>query len=121
MKDDNILLDRARQLRKDMTEQERRLWYTFLRDHPAKIYKQRVVGPYILDFYCPAAKLAIELDGSQHYTDGGLEYDQRRNEYLRDRGITVLHISNDDVNRHFDSVCEGIDAAIKAAAPEVRK
>ena len=57
----------AKQLRRDMTKEERRLWYDFLRTYPAHVYRQRVIGHYIVDFYCAEAKLVIELDGSQHY------------------------------------------------------
>ena len=70
MKDfyDGKLTPNARALRKAMTPWERKLWYCFLRTYPVKFYRQRVLGPYIVDFYCPAAKLAVELDGSQHFT-----------------------------------------------------
>ena len=63
----NALLDNARRLRREMTPQERRLWYQFLRSYPVKIYKQRIIGNYIADFYCASAKLVIEIDGSQHF------------------------------------------------------
>ena len=62
----NKLLPTARQLRQEMTPQERKLWYLFLRDYSVKVYKQRIIGSFIVDFYCHAAKLAIELDGMQH-------------------------------------------------------
>ena len=81
------LLTYARQLRKEMTKEERHLWYDFLRTCPAKFYRQKIVGNYILDFYCDKEKLAIELDGSQHYETSGQEYDQRRTEYLQSLGI----------------------------------
>ena len=68
---DSEIIPRAKQLRKDMTEQERRLWYCCLKEYPVKFYKQRVIGAYIVDFYCAQARLAIELDGSQHYEDEG--------------------------------------------------
>ena len=96
-----------------MTPQEKKLWYGFLRYHHLHWYKQRVFGNYILDFYCPKAKLAIELDGSQHYTESGLDYDKRRTEYLREQGISVMRIINPDVDRNFEAVCRQIDDAIE--------
>ena len=70
------LLDNARSLRREMTKEERHLWYDFLRTHPAKFYRQKIVGNYILDFYCHTARLAIELDGSHHYEQAGQAADQ---------------------------------------------
>ena len=72
----DILLANARALRRDMTSWERKLWYLFLRNYPVKIYKQHILGPYIVDFYCAAAKLVMELDGSQHYEDEAAAADE---------------------------------------------
>ena len=102
------LLIHARRLRKEMTKEERHLWYDFLKDYPVKIYRQKIVGNYILDFYCEKAKLAIELDGSQHYEDAGQEYDKKRTMYLNELGIEVFRVSNLDVNRNFRGVCDAI-------------
>ncbi len=109
------LLGHARHLRREMTKEERHLWYDFLRNYPAKIYKQKIVGNYILDFYCEKAKLAIELDGSQHYEDAGLEQDRKRTDDLARLGIRVLRFSNNDVNQQFQSVCEAIHLALQAS------
>ena len=106
------LLHHARQLRKEMTKEERHLWYDFLRTCPAKFYKQKIVGNYILDFYCEKARLAVELDGSQHYEESGLEYDRIRTEYLQGLGIRVLRFSNEDMKRNFRGVCEAIVLAL---------
>lgn len=84
------LLQYAQQLRKNMTEQERILWFTFLRNHPLRFYRQKIMGNYILDFYCHRAKLAIEIDGSQHYEDKQEAYDLERTAYLRKLGILVV-------------------------------
>ena len=111
------LLEYARKLRKEMTKEERHLWYDFLREYPVKIYKQKIIGNYILDFYCHQAKLAIELDGSQHYEEQGREYDQRRTAFLEKEGITVFRVSNRDVKENFRGVCEAIDLQIKKASP----
>ena len=105
-------LTHARQLRHELTPWERKLWYTFLKDYPLHFYRQRPVSSFILDFYCPVAKLAIELDGSQHYGDAGLAYDAARDAYLRGKGIYVLRLANIDVDRRFKEVCEYIDREI---------
>ena len=107
-------LQNARQLRRDMTPWERKLWYLFLQSYPMHVYKQRPIGPYIVDFYCPEAKLAIELDGSQHFEDAERAYDARRSSYLEERGIQVLRVANIDVDKRFDSVRELIDREIRA-------
>ena len=95
-----------------MTKEERHLWYDFLKDYPAKFYKQKIVGNYILDFYCEKAKLAIELDGSQHYEEAGQEYDRMRTEYLEHLGIRVLRFTNKDIKQNFRGVCEAIILAL---------
>ena len=109
---DNKKLSTARSLRKNMTPQERHLWYDFLRFHPAKIYKQRIIGPYIADFYCAKARLVIEIDGSQHYDSQGQRYDEERTAYLHRLGLTVVRYSNADINVRFRGVCEDIDRII---------
>ena len=98
----------AQSLRKEMTPQERKLWFQFLKRLPITINRQKVIGYYIVDFYCHAAKTVIELDGSQHFEDGGLEYDQKRDAYLRGLGLTVLRYNNKDVLENFPGVCEDI-------------
>ena len=102
------LRSNAQALRKNMTKEERRLWYDFLRGLPVTVNRQKVVGGYILDFYCASAKIAIELDGSQHYKDENREYDKDRDRFLAGKGIKVLRYSNADVNRNFTAVCEDI-------------
>ena len=79
-KNNPTLTPRARQLRKTMTKEERKLWYDFLRAYPLHIYRQRTIGKYIADFYCPAASLVIELDGSQHCEPAAQSYDAARTE-----------------------------------------
>ena len=98
----------AKALRKNMTPEERHLWYDYLRAYPVRILRQKPIGTYIVDFYCASAKLVIELDGSQHFESEGLESDARRDAYLREQGLTVLRYSNADVNQRFSSVCEDI-------------
>lgn len=110
---DNSLLENARKLRREMTPHERKLWYLFLRNYPVKIYKQRIIGKFIVDFYCASAKLIIEIDGSQHYEDQGMAYDRERTAFLESLGLTVIRFSNRDIDREFSAVCEQIDLIIK--------
>jgi very-short-patch-repair endonuclease len=107
------LTNTARMLRKCLTRQEKHLWYDFLKGYPIKIYKQRVIGNYIVDFYCHSARLVIELDGSQHYTDEGKAYDQERTNALEASGLTVIRFSNKDIDDRFEQVCYIIDETIK--------
>ena len=98
----------AQELRKNMTKEERNLWYNFLKELPITINKQKVIGNYIVDFYCASAKIVIELDGSQHFEEQGKRYDEKRDEYLKSLGLTVLRYSNYDVNTNFYGVCTDI-------------
>ena len=107
------LLGHARTLRKEMTKEERYLWYDFLRVYPKKIYKQKIIGPFIVDFYCHDARLIIELDGSQHYQGDGPERDSRRTQELEKLGLRVIRFSNLEVTENFDGVCAAIDLAIR--------
>ena len=107
------LLTNARQLRRDMTPQERKLWYLFLKKYPVKIYKQRIIGSYIVDFYCASAKLVIEIDGSQHYEEAEKIKDAKRTEYLQQLGLRVVRYSNADINARFDRVCAHIHGLIQ--------
>ena len=112
LKKNNKLLNVARILRRNMTRQEKHLWYDFLRYYPVKIYKQRIIDDFIADFYCHSARLVIELDGSQHYTNQGKAHDEARTEILERYGIHVLRFSNKDVNDNFEGVCYKIDKVI---------
>ena len=107
------LLDHARRLRREMTKEENRLWYLYLRDCPVKFYKQKIIGNYIADFYCHKAKLVVELDGSQHYEEQGIAYDAARTAYFNQLGLEVLRIPNNEVMRNFEGVCEAIYEKIK--------
>jgi very-short-patch-repair endonuclease len=100
-------------LRSEMTPNERKLWYLFLRKYPVKVYKQRIIGRFIVDFYCASAKLVIELDGSQHYEPQGMAYDSERSAFLTALGLEVLRFSNRDVDMDFRSVCTRIDITIQ--------
>ena len=113
LKKKNELLNVARNLRRNMTRQEKHLWYDFLRYYPIKIYKQRIIDHFIADFYCHSARLVIELDGSQHYTSQGKAHDAARTEILEKYGIYVLRFSNKDIDENFEGVCRTIDRVIQ--------
>ena len=108
----------AKNLRKNMTKEERRLWYDYLRDYPVRFYRQKVLGRYIVDFYCAKARLVIELDGSQHFEPEELEKDQQRTDYLREFGVSVVRIPNNEVMRNFSGVCDYIDEIIHSSLSE---
>ena len=112
-KHNKSLVSNARTLRKNMTKEERHLWYDFLRSYQVKFLRQKILGKYIVDFYCAEAKLIVELDGSQHYEDKGMEYDAERTAYLEQYDVRVLRIPNNEVSRNFSGVCEYIDFAVK--------
>ena len=103
----------ARQLRKNMTKEERHLWYDFLRTYSVKFIRQKTIGRYIVDFYCAEAQLVIELDGSQHFLDKNADADADRTRYLNEYGIRVIRIPNNEVYKNFPSVCAYIDEVVK--------
>lgn len=109
----NTKLEKAKSLRREMTPHERKLWYLFLRTYPVKIYKQRIVGSFIVDFYCAQAKLVIEIDGSQHYDKSGIVYDAERTAYLESFGLKVLRYSNREIDWEFPAACQLIDQTIR--------
>jgi len=106
MKERNYrLLSPARVLRKNLTKEERHLWYDFLREFPVRFRRQEIIGSYIADFYCVKAKLVVELDGSQHYNQETMNTDARRTTYFESLGIDVLRFPNLDIWRNFEGVC----------------
>ena len=107
------LTSRAQDLRKNMTKEERKLWYEYLSGYPYRFRRQVTFGHYILDFYCASAKLAIELDGSQHYAPDGLQKDTQRTNYLEENGVAVLRFSNTDVMQNLRGVCQQIDEVVQ--------
>ena len=110
----------AKQLRKDMTKEERHLWYDFLRNYPVRFLRQKVLGRYIADFYCAEAHLVIELDGSQNYEDSGMEKDAERTAFLEAYGLNVIRIPNNEISTNFRGVCEYIDAVVKRSLSQLR-
>lgn len=103
----------AKQLRSEMTKEERHLWYDFLRTYPIRFSRQKVLGRYIVDFYSAKAKLVIELDGSQHYETDRVEKDAERTAFLNGYGLQVIRIPNHEVNENFEGVCAYIDAVVR--------
>ena len=110
---DNKNVKLARELRKNMTPWERKLWYCFLRRYPVRFYRQKEIGRFIADFYCPKASLVIELDGSGHYEPEAQRADAVRSAELEQHGLMVLRFSNLDVDKSFEGVCTMIDLTVK--------
>ena len=94
----------SRSLRISATKEEKHVWYDCLKKLPYTFCRQRAFGKYIVDFFCAEAKLVIEIDGCQHYSEKGLEYDRERDEYLRGIGLEVVRYNNHEVNTNFDGV-----------------
>ena len=107
----NIVL--AKNLRKRATPQEKHLWYDFLKNHEIRFQRQRAIGEYIIDFYCPTLKIAIEIDGIQHYYQEGIAKDKFRTEYLNKQGIQVIRITNKQIDNDFTWICKYLDTEIQ--------
>ncbi len=110
----------ARALRKNMTKEERHLWYDFLRSYPVRFSRQKILGKYIVDFYCAKAKLVVELDGGQHYEELEILKDQERTDFLEGYDLKIIRIPNNEVNRNFEGVCIYIDNAVKQSLSQLR-
>ena len=108
-------IEKARNLRNNATKEENKLWYEYLSKHAERFLRQKPIDNYILDFYCPKKRIAIEVDGSQHYTEDGLEYDNIRTETLNEYDITIIRITNEEVRVKFAEVCQYIDDIISKA------
>ncbi len=107
------LKDYAQELRKDMTRQEGLLWHIFLKKQYPKFYRQRPIGKFIADFYCSKAKLVIEIDGGQHFSEEGFAYDAERTIFLNRLGLEVMRFSNLEIENNFKGVCNAIARRIK--------
>ena len=108
------MLARSRELRRNSTDAERLLWRR-LRNRQlrgAKFRRQRLFGPYILDFYSIEHGLAVEADGGQHHTPDGLARDAARDRYLRRKGVRVLRFSDSDIPQRIENVLEAIEQAL---------
>lgn len=109
MKHNKVLTPYAKNLRKNMTKQEKHLWYDFLRTYRLRFLRQKVIENYVVDFYCSKAKLVIEIDGGQHYTEEAMEYDKKRTEILEGYRLKVIRFTNLDIDNNFEGVCNSID------------
>ena len=105
------LVPLAQTLRKNMTKEEKHLWYDFLKKHPVQFKRQVTCGQYILDFYCPKAKLAIELDGEYHRAIE--RSDKTRDEYLNSLGILVIRYKNKEIWENFLEIRDQIGYMVK--------
>lgn len=117
-KHNKSIVGTARMLRKNMTKQERHLWYDFLSAYPVKFTRQKILGKYIADFYCASANLVIELDGNQHAEERYIIKDAERTAYIEQFGIKVIRIANGDITDNFDGVCEYIDELVRTSVTE---
>ncbi len=115
------LTKNSQRLRSGMTKEERHLWYDFLKQQPQTFHRQKIIGNYIVDFYCASASLVIELDGSQHFENEGKEADKARDKYLNGLGIRVLRYSNRDINQNFKSVCEDVRMNLNSSSALQKK
>jgi len=103
----------AKELRKNMTPWERKLWYCFLKTYPVRFQRQKCIDNYIVDFYCFKAKLIVELDGGGHYDPVAEKKDHQRTTVLEGYGLKVIRFCNLDIDRHFYEVCTVIDDEVK--------
>ena len=113
MKYNTANVPHAKQLRKEMTPWERKLWYCFLKDYPIRFQRQKCIDNYIVDFYCFRAKLIIELDGSGHYEPEKQIQDNIRTNILEKHGLKVIRFCNLDIDKNFYGVCTVIDREVK--------
>ena len=105
----------AKKLRREATPQENHLWYDFLAHYSVRFQRQKAIGDFIADFYCHQAKLVIEIDGSQHFTESGIKSDNFRTEKLEAYDLTVIRFDNHQINTEFTAVCDYIDYVVKEA------
>lgn len=108
-----VLIPQAKELRRNATKQENHLWYDYLRTYPVRFQRQKVIAGFIADFYCHQAKLVVEVDGSQHFSQEGRLYDEERSTVLAQYGIHVLRFSNTEIDKQFSAVCEAIHREIQ--------
>ncbi len=102
------LISNAQALRKNMTDEEKHLWYDFLKELPVTVNRQKNIDNYIIDFFISSKGIAIEIDGRQHKIEENAEADRKRDAFLNSLGITVLRYSNEDINERFNIICYDI-------------
>ena len=106
------LVERAKELRKNMTKAERKFWYEYLRDFQFRVHRQRPIDNFIVDFYCTQLKLVIEIDGDSHNSENAQAYDVERTQILEGYGLTVIRFTNQEVLSDFEGVCGVIGGLI---------
>ena len=111
------LVAKAKQLRKNMTVAEKKLWYGYLRGFKHRVLRQRPIAFFIVDFYCAALKLVVEVDGDSHFTAEGKAYDAKRTEILAGYGLRVIRFTNNEVLHNFEAVCDRIEREIPLNPP----
>ena len=116
---ESVLVDRARQMRKEPTQEEKRMWYMLLQGMKPRFLRQRVIGNYIVDFYCPTLKMVIEIDGEQHYLEENQEYENKRTKYIEGLGIKILRFYNSDINRKIRDVEKTVVGACEERVKEL--
>ncbi len=106
------LVEKAKELRKNMTPAERKLWYGYLSTFKFRVLRQRPIDNFIVDFFCAQLRLVIEVDGESHFTDEGKDYDWERTHILEGYGLKVLRFTNDEVLQDWEGVCRRIEEEI---------
>ena len=101
---EKLLVDRARIMRKEPTPEENKMWHILLKKFKPRFFRQRIIGNYIVDFYCPKLKLIIEIDGVQHYLPETQNYENKRTEFLENSGYKILRFTNHDINKKIRNV-----------------
>ena len=108
----------AKELRKNMTPWERKLWYDYLRYYPVRFQRQKAIGSFIVDFFCAKADLVLELDGGGHYEPEKMQADRVRTRELEAMGLKVIRICNRDIDLNFSGVCEFLDMEVRKSLPQ---
>ena len=113
------IINRSREMRKEPTEEENKLWHILLKHITPRFVRQKIIGFYIVDFYCPKLKLIVEIDGEQHFFEENAEYEKRREKFLNESGYKMLHFYNIDINKHIRDVEQTILYACRERADEM--
>jgi very-short-patch-repair endonuclease len=113
------IINRSREMRKEPTEEENKLWHILLKHITPRFVRQKIIGFYIVDFYCPKLKLIVEIDGEQHFFEENAEYEKRREKFLNESGYKMLHFYNIDINKHIRVVEQTILYACRERADEM--
>ncbi|MEG3435834.1 endonuclease domain-containing protein [Pannus brasiliensis CCIBt3594] len=111
------LIPRAKELRKNATPAEKKLWERYLKTFPYRVLRQRPIDNFIVDFYCFPLKLVIEIDGDSHFTDRGLAYDRERTAILESYGLRVIRFTNAQIFQEFEGVCDRLNREIPPNPP----